>query len=320
MTVESPLAPASAGVVVAIPTFRRPESLRALLVGLMPQAMAAGALVIIGDNDCDARIARLVGDIAQEFDATSRLHYRAVPQRGLSQVRNALLAATAELTPDWRWLVMLDDDGLVTPGWLDAMIACGTSYDADLVGGPVIGVLPPGVSRLARNSVFAARGRWPTGPVPTLNTTQNLAIARRLVDLLPAPLFAAALGASGGEDYDLFRKASLAGGRLVWCDEAVIHEPAPAERLTTRALLHRYYSTGISMAAIDLGYDGRVRQTWSTAKGFVTTVLRTLASTLAGRLDKGARELLMIAHYTGRIAGLLGATTARYAASGSAQP
>lgn len=303
-------------VAIVIPTFRRIDLLTTLLDGLVAQVQEAAATVIVGDNACDPSVAERV---AQYSDRIS-IHYVPVPERGLSQVRNALVAAALRLAPDWQWLLMLDDDGQVTPGWLRRIIACGEAHRADLVGGPVEGVLPHGAGLLARNSVFAHRGRWPTGPVPTLNTTQNLGVSRRLLDRIDVPLFATQLGASGGEDYDLFRRAARAGAKLVWCDEAEVHEPAPADRLTTRALIHRYHSTGIYMASIDAHYDGAARGTLAAIKGVVVSGLRTIAAMLTGRFDASARSFLMIAHYTGRIAGLMGARSARYADEGKPCP
>ena len=249
-------------VVVGIPTFRRPALLRQLLETLMPQ-MGEGNLVVVADNDCSAEARAVVEDFGGR---SAGIAYVEVPERGLSAVRNALVAAAAREMPEWRWLAMLDDDGLATPGWLNQIVACGERMDADLVGGPVLGVLPDDANRLARNSIYAQRRRWPTGLVPSLNTTQNLLIARRLTERVGLPLFRSDYGASGGEDYDLFRRSAKSGARIAWCDEAVIREPAPADRLTVPSVIGRYYSTGIYMSRIDQSYDGRL-QGWRVALG-----------------------------------------------------
>jgi len=217
-------------VVIVIPTYRRIAMLTTLLEGLAPQALAAGALIIVGDNACEENVAELVRD----FTSRAAIAYLAVSARGVSQVRNALVAEALRLAPDWRWLLMLDDDGQVTPGWLGTMLQCARKHSGDLLGGPVIGTLPAGSSRLAHNSVFAQRTRSVTGPIALLQGAQNLAINRDLLNRLPLPLFENRLGASGGEDYDLFRRVVHSGGRLVWCEDAIVLEPPPAERLTTR--------------------------------------------------------------------------------------
>jgi glycosyltransferase involved in cell wall biosynthesis len=297
------------GLVIGIPTFRRPELLRALLDSLLPELQGRNACVVVADNDCGSDAPAVVDAFRARWPASSCVP---VAARGVAQVRNALVAEANRAQPDWRWLVMLDDDGLATPGWLDRLLGAGERYEADLVGGPVEGVLPAGSGWLARNSVFASRKRWSTGLVPLLNTTQNLAIARKALLLAPEPLFRNEYGASGGEDYDLFRRVGTAGGRIVWCDEAVVLEPAPADRLTVRSLLHRYVTTGIYMVGIDRGYDGAARVWLGAIKGLLGACLRAAVAALTWRRDECARSVLAVAHHIGRLAGLLGMTSARY--------
>jgi len=297
------------GVVLAIPTFRRLALLESLLAKLAPGLEASGAQILIGDNDCDPKVAALIAG----FEARGvAIHYLPVSDRGVSQVRNALIAESSRRWPNWRWIAMLDDDGIADATWLKTLIACGDTFNAHLVGGPVIGVLPDNATAMARNSIFASRRRWPTGLVETLNTTQNLAISRRCLDLLPPPLFNGRYGASGGEDYDLFRRTARAGGRIVWCDEAPVVEPAPAERLTRRGLLHRYYTTGIYMSIIDAAYDGW-RATWVVGfKGLARSVIDLTIGLISRGDDRTARAVLGSAHYIGRIAGAAGIVSRRY--------
>ena len=295
-----------AQIVIGIPTFRRPAQLDALLTSLAPDRARCAAAVIVADNACEA--AALA--VAERHGA----HYRPVPERGLAAVRNALIAEATWIAPDWRWLAMLDDDGRVAPDWLSPLVACAEAHRAHLVGGPVEGDLPEGAGRLARNSVLAGRRRGATGPVADLSGTQNLLISRDLLALLGMPLFHGAYDRSGGEDYDLFRRAAAAGARMAWCAEAVVVEPAPPDQLRARRLLARYWSTGLTTARIDRSFDGPAR-TWRTAlKGLAGSALRGSAATLRGDRDAAAQAGLMLAHFGGRVAGLCGAESRRYAA------
>lgn len=300
-------------VVIGIPTFRRPDLLRGLLDGLKAELAVQPAFIIVADNDCGIEASAIVDAFKSSWSDVVCIP---VPERGVAQVRNAIVATASRFRPEWKWLLMLDDDGCVEPGWMKAMLSCGETYEAHLVGGPVEGVLPKDAGLLARNSIFASRRRWPTGPVDTLNTTQNLAISRRTLGLISLPLFRDQYGATGGEDYDLFRQVANAGGRLVWCDEAVVVEPAPPDRLQYWSLLSRYYSTGAYMARIDRHYDGSAA-TWKDAiMGLVSLALRSLVMTVLTRKDDAARAFLSLVHYAGRIHGLLsGAGLARYVKS-----
>ena len=103
------------------------------------------------------------------------------------------------------------------------------------------------------------------------------------------PLFHGAYDRSGGEDYDLFRRAAAAGARMAWCAEAVVVEPAPPDQLRARRLLARYWSTGLTTARIDRSFDGPAR-TWRTAlKGLAGSALRGSAATLRGDRDAAAQ-------------------------------
>lgn len=297
-----------ADIVIGIPTFMRPELLQKLLSSLVNE-IDQSIWLVVADNGCSEDTKAVVTAFSADFP---RCFYVPIRERGLATVRNGLVQAATELVPNWRWLAMLDDDGFVSEGWLARLIACGETYDAHLTGGPVEGVLPDGANILARNSIFARRRRWTTGLVESLNTTQNLLISRTLLTLTPGPLFRNEYSASGGEDYDLFRRVRQSGGRIAWCDEAVVWEPTPENRLSHRRVLSRYYTTGIYMSQIDRFYDGSRKTTTTAVKGFVASLLRTVKAGFRRDSNAAAQGMLSTAHYAGRAVGLLGGRTARY--------
>src|SRR2546423_1753123 len=84
-----------ANVVVAIPTFRRPGSLAHLLDALSLLVTAHAVRVLVADNDSE----RHEGfDFCQRFSAQYRwpLESIIVTERGIAQVRNALVAGALE--------------------------------------------------------------------------------------------------------------------------------------------------------------------------------------------------------------------------------
>ena len=101
---------------------------------------------------------------------------------------------------------------------------------------------------------------------------------------------------------------------MAWCADAVVHEPAPPDQLSAPRLLARYWSTGLYTARIDRTFDGAAR-TWAVAlKGLAGSLARGSAAALRGDLDAAATAALMLGHFGGRIAGLLGGESRRYAA------
>lgn len=296
-------------VVIGIPTFRRPEGLKALLDSLVPQLEGMVVQVIVADNDCGTQAPAVVESFKDRIPSAVCLPVKA---RGVSQVRNALVEAADRLAPQWQWLVMYDDDGVLTPGALANLLSAGERFGAHLVGGVVDGGSLSQANLLARHSIFAARHRWATGLVPRLNGAQNIALSRKLFDLMQPPFFRNEYGASGGEDYDFFRRTSNRGGKIAWCNESVVLEPPTPAQITVKGLLNRYFTTGTYMVVIDRSYDG-ARTVWLQAsKGLVSASLRLVWGAVRFNGPAVATGILSVAHYCGRLAGLFGARSTRY--------
>jgi succinoglycan biosynthesis protein ExoM len=60
--------------------------------------------------------------------------------------------------------------------------------------------------------------------------------------------FDPAYGLTGGEDGDLLSRLVLAGAKIVWCDEAIVHEPVEKSRLNLKWLLRRSLRGGQDFA------------------------------------------------------------------------
>lgn len=298
--------------VIAIPTFRRIDLLSVLLDSLKVELYSKPVAILIADNDCGEDVPALVASYRKHFTHISSIPVR---ERGVSQARNALVSTIVSTYPDFEYILMLDDDGRVTAGWFDHITQAAVNYDATLVGGPVIGELPVGSSIFAKNSIFSTRKRWPTGVVSSLNTTQNLLLSRKVIELVGLPLFQNQYGASGGEDYDLFRRVASSGGTIVWCDEAEVIEPAPAERLTFSSLVSRYSTTGSYMYLIDSSLDGRRITSLRAIKGFTVSIFRVIFCILCFNMNGFARSVLSLAHFYGRLLGMVGRKTSRYVSS-----
>lgn len=117
-------------ITLVVPTFRRPESLRRLLVSLREQALADFETLVV-DNDCDPGVRAMVEGVAGEVPC--RLRYVCEPERGLHNARHAgARAARGEV------LVYTDDDATFYPQWLAAYARAFTEHpELAAAGGPV---------------------------------------------------------------------------------------------------------------------------------------------------------------------------------------
>ncbi|WP_168583477.1 glycosyltransferase family 2 protein [Gephyromycinifex aptenodytis] len=286
--------------VIAIPTFRRPELLGRLLDSLRPEVEGRDVLIVIGDNDA--------GHEAAAVAAASSLNTVCIPvtERGISQVRNALIRCATQLRPQWELLLMLDDDGYVEPGWFEALVGAARTLEADVTGGPVLGSLPAQASLFARNSVYSGRERYPSGPVEALNGAQNIAISRRVVERLGDPWFPIELGSYGGEDYHFFKSVLHAGGTLAWCDEAQVTEPTPADRLRTAAIFRRAFRSNVLSARTDRQFHGSAAVARRVLGGVGITTRNVAAGLVRRDADRLARSALDTACLAGQLNGLAG--------------
>ena len=301
-------APEDGRVVVCIPTYRRPVQLARLLRALRAQRDVDAFEIVVGNNDDHAL------DASTEMHDTTLPPFReiVVATRGVSAVRNTMIDAVL-CDPSVRWIACLDDDQIPADDWLSALLAAGTRYDADLVGGPVVRTVsqPTFWSDCAADTSYL-----PTAPGPTamLNEAGNLLLATRFLRKLGRPPFSLDFGLSGGEDYEFFLYARSRDARIVWQPTARVHEPLPEERLTLRGVVGRFYAIAAYQARADRRYRGTPHVLRTIAIDFARIPVATARSLLRDRPI--GRAIGVVTQYAaiaaGRVAGLAGARHERY--------
>jgi len=191
----------------------------------------------------------------RELGAPFPIRYEIQPVKNIALTRNRTVAlATRE------WLAFIDDDERAPTTWLRDLAAAAARYGADGVLGPVDPVVPPEAPAWIRRGAFYAWRRMPTGTLipPNVLRFGNLLLRGSFLRRNSAP-FDPAYGLTGGEDGNLLGRLVQDGMRIVWCDEAVVHEPVEASRLTLRWLLLRGLRGGQDFARHTLaGSYGRV--------------------------------------------------------------
>jgi GT2 family glycosyltransferase len=113
---------------IIVPTRDRAGYLDVALASIAPQAAAAGAEVLVVDDEPGAATA----DVARRHGARYVAH---ASSRGLNAARNTGIgAARGDL------LVFVDDDVAVRPGWLRALLAADASAETDVgvLTGPIL--------------------------------------------------------------------------------------------------------------------------------------------------------------------------------------
>ncbi|MHB1141239.1 MAG: glycosyltransferase family 2 protein [Sulfuricaulis sp.] len=251
---------------LCIATYRRPERLGALLGDLVKQQQLPKEVVVV-DNDA-AGSARAVVKRRRELGAPFPIHYDIQPVKNISLTRNRTVALA-----NGGWIAFIDDDERAPPGWLKKLSETATRCNADGVLGPVEPIVPANAPDWIRHGHFYEWARLKTGAVIPLNKLRfgNVLLRGALLRATPMP-FDPNYGLTGGEDGDLLGRLVQQGARIVWCDEAVVHEPVEDARLSLHWLLLRALRGGQDFARHKLtGSFGQM-----TAAGRVRLFLRAL--------------------------------------------
>lgn len=248
--VETAETPRSIEAVVCIPTFRRPDWLERTLRSVLAQEADFGFALVVVDNDA----AKAEGAAR----ATAVLSNSVIPHLVLAEgnqgnchaINRAFTEAQAAFA-DAQFFLMIDDDEEAMPGWLAAMVSTARHENADIVGGPVLRRFDvPVTDAVALHPLFFSIDGT-TRPVDQIHGSGNCLIRRQVFETMAKPPFDVRFNFLGGGDMDFFTRCRLAGFRSWWCEEAVIHEFVPAERVTANFLTRRSIRTGSINYVVD---------------------------------------------------------------------
>jgi GT2 family glycosyltransferase len=298
-----------------VPTFRRRDMLTRTLASLAEQQTVVPYEVIVVDND--AVISEGMAVAASAF-AGGRLAGTALlePRQGNCHAINAALRAALRREGDVRYVMMIDDDEIADPAWLQTLVGAAERHGADIVGGPVHPMFPPGTPRaIATHPVFQP-AYTASGAVPMIYGSGNFLIRRDALSRLAQPCFDIRFNFLGGGDTDFFRRCRQAGLISWWADGARIAEEVPASRIATAWILRRGLRIGAINSLLDRrgtsNWAGRARVEVKTAMIIALSLWRAMRSIAAGRGLLQAAHPVAIA--MGRLLASLGVETEQYRA------
>lgn len=288
-------------VAVCIPTYRRPEFLADLLQSLT--AMETDGLdvrVVVVDNDAAGSAEPVVRRFAGRLP---RLAYAVEPSKGLAAVRNRLVAIASKLGVDY--VAFVDDDELVEPDWLQNLVQTARQYGADAVAGWVRMEYEEGVPSWIATGGFFDHPRYTTGAKVRHTGIGNVLVDHAWLSRLEGP-FDRRFDRTGGEDNHLLQRLFHLGAKMVWCDEAVVHERVPPSRASARWLLRRAFRGGSTFSTIAADLDPTPTASAARA-GRALARLAYGVLTLPPALVRGRAAVLRAACHTARgMGGLLG--------------
>jgi hypothetical protein len=280
-------------LVVAIPTFKRPERLvqTLQLVGeqLAPliDARQAGAVsILVIDND-PAESARSV--VAGEYAGVAT-RYVAEATPGIPAVRNRALDESADVD----LLSFIDDDEVPLEGWISSLLVTwANSGRPAAVMGRVVSLFDPDADPWVLESGLFRRPQLPTGTEIGVAATGNLLLDLNQVRS-SGVRFDQRIGLGGGSDTQFSMGLKKTGARLVWCNESVAEDTVEPERQTRPWALKRSFSHGNVSVLVQLRLESRpARRVLIRAKGIAGGAARVVAGYarhLFGRATRSIRH------------------------------
>jgi succinoglycan biosynthesis protein ExoM len=298
-------------ITICVVTYQRPRSLRRLLEGIerltFDKVKPPTLTVILVDNDAQGSAYEVYKDISRK--ARFPLKYYIEPRRGISYARNKAIACVED---DVEFVAFIDDDEVPIPTWLDELLNVQSLYEADVVSGPALPKFDVQVPPWMLQGGFFKPFRYPTGHViddPRRGAHTSNVLVRFGVFKEMGQGFDERLALTGGEDTHFFLRAHRAGYKMVWADEAIVHDWIRPSRVNTRWILQRSYRYGNVNAFWAMDFDPSMRTRFlQLAKGGKYILGGVLYSCLALRFGKAGlvRSLKYIFWGAGVISRLAG--------------
>jgi GT2 family glycosyltransferase len=244
------LQPETFQAIVTVPTFRRPVQLLETLASLQAQQTDRRFAVIVMENEADAREGAIAALPLFESGAVEGMLIVA-HERGNCSAYNAGWQTALLHFPSFEHLLVIDDDELADPEWLERMCKASETLGADIVGGPQVPAFEdPSHARWAAHPVFAPPYSQ-TGLVEALYSSGNLLLGRKVLMRMGPPFLDLRFNFMGGGDSDFLSRSRQAGFRLAWCAEARILEMVPARRVEADWIRARSLRNGVISTLVE---------------------------------------------------------------------
>jgi GT2 family glycosyltransferase len=283
----------SIDIVVCIPSFRRPQHLRLTLQSLANQRTGRRFAVVVVENDAARRESV---PVAIEFFWTGHVPGLCIvePRQGNCHAINAAFETALATFPAAAKLLMIDDDEVASPEWLERMVGAAEATGADLVGGPVLPDFDDDLKRGLRRHPAFRPAYDQSGPVPIIYGCGNCLITRAVFERLADPAFDLKFNFLGGGDTDFFVRCRQAGMQFHWAADAVITETVPQSRTNPRWLMVR----GLRIGAINYHIEVKAARTTVARARLLAKLLAMLPLSLfrAGRLVATEHTALIALH------------------------
>jgi len=298
----------SALVSICIATFKRPEGLKRLILGLnqltFSTATPPDIEIVIVDNDAAGSARAFCEEIRDQI--RWQLKYDVEPEPGVTYARNRTIANASDNTS---FIAIIDDDEVPDSQWLDQLLKVQREYNADVVTGPVYPYFEDkNTPEWIKKGQFFEPRNYETGHLLNAAFTNNVLIRAECLKGIN-PVFDQRFAFKGSEDTHLFMRLFNSGYKIVWSKQAVVQEWIPASRTNLNWLIQRNFWGWSSYSLFEKEIlSGTKRQIVRALKGSGLIGLGLLGLPFSLFQGKSAvvKSLINIYRGLGTFAGLIG--------------
>ncbi len=244
-------------VCVGLCTFRRPgmlsKALNSFIEVIIPQDIRL--VFLLSDNEADNTANKAVFDEFQK-KVPYQCEFLVQERKGFTNNRNNILNRAVELDADF--LLIFDDDQTLDRKWVVELLACQKKYQSNAVRGKVEYNYPSNMSMSDEVfKVFNNRKVHKTGDLLPYSGDGNVLVDIQLVKRLNLRLHKR-FNEVGGSDALFFFQMTDAGGKIVYCEEAISYEEVPASRATDEWAYQRMFRIGYTRYLLQVYRFGKI--------------------------------------------------------------
>lgn len=239
-------------VCICICTYKRPEYLRKLLASL--KKMVSNNLnklqlqFIVVDND---KGGSAHSTVLEASFISLKIIYDIEANRGISYARNKCIELALKAGSDF--ISFVDDDEYVSENWIYELVNAAINFNADIVAGPVIKVLPENSPNWIRSKIFAGK-RFKTGTLMDICASGNVIFKTEII-IKENTRFDLLYSLTGSEDTKFFMILKKLGYVIIFSNEAVVYEWVPSNRMKLKYTLKRAFTDAINFVHIEKEFE-----------------------------------------------------------------
>ncbi|MBM1105814.1 glycosyltransferase family 2 protein [Aurantibacter crassamenti] len=227
-------------LVIGIPTYKRPAML-AKLVDSIYQCNIDGKLIqtidiLVVDNDSERSAAETAQILKKNCPLNFNFIYHNYAIKGLSHVRNEILAKAIQLNSDY--IIFVDDDEFVTKDWLNELVGLADKNKADIVQGPNIPVFEDKI----KDSIAVNFSYLDFDHNQAISDFESNNVLLKTQFIIENDLtFDERFNITGGEDSYFGVVATQKKAKNYWSKKAIVYETIPSNRANLKWLIKRTF-------------------------------------------------------------------------------